>query len=87
MGGGERDGLPTLLRVNDIFSARKLPRPPVAILTGDTDTSVREAFLRAGASIVILKPCSLKTLRHLKAIGERARVAIATTAAPPDNRM
>lgn len=73
MGGGDKDGLPTLRRVNQFFTSRSLSRPPVVMLTGEGNSAAREELLKAGASAVLLKPCSVETLRELRQMAESAK--------------
>lgn len=73
MGGGDLDGFPTLARINTLFASRGAPRPPVVILTGEADPAARDAYLRAGAAAVLLKPCTLESLRQLRALAERGK--------------
>lgn len=74
MGGGERDALPTLLRLRSFYAESTLPLPPVVILTGETAPEALEAFAEAGAARVLRKPASIETLRTLvQLVSESAR--------------
>lgn len=73
MGGGERDGLPTIRRIRELYTRLSLPAPPIVILSGETDPAAVEAFKAAGAVQVLRKPVSLITLRELLQLVTRRR--------------
>lgn len=69
MGGGERDGLPTILRIAAITGARA----PIVVLSGEGPSFPHKAFLDAGALKVLQKPTTLEMLKTLPAIVRAAQ--------------
>lgn len=64
-GGGDLDGLPTVLRLVAFFAAAGVPAPPIVVLSGDASAEARESFLAAGAARVLVKPATVEALRTL----------------------
>lgn len=77
MGGGERDGLPSLQRIRDFFTQHNLRAPPVVILSGESDAKEHERYIQAGAARVVVKPASQKDLRGLRALATAHRLTVA----------
>lgn len=73
MGGGDKDGLPTLVRMRELFAARGVPAPPIVLLTGDSGAEEHAAIMDAGATRVVVKPATQVALRGLSALAEKFR--------------
>lgn len=71
MGGGERDGLPTLCRILALFRAAAVPPPPVVILSGEGEQETVDSFYAAGAARVLRKPARLEDFQMLQRLVER----------------
>lgn len=75
MGGGELDGLPTLLRIRSFFAARAMAyvQPPIVVLSGESDPKEQAKFLDAGATRVLLKPAKPEEIKGLHALASQHR--------------
>lgn len=81
MGGGAKDGLPSLERARAFFAARpNLREPPIVILSGEADPREQARYVERGAARVVLKPASQEALRGLRALACEHASSAATPA-------
>lgn len=64
-GGGDLDGLPTLLRIKELYAQAKQLCPPVVFLTGEADPAEHAKYRQGGAVQVLVKPVTLEGLRRI----------------------
>lgn len=71
MGGGDRDGVPTMRRLAALYAERGLPLPPLVMLSGETDPDTVAEFSVAGATRVLTKPATLQELKTLVGLAHK----------------